>query len=223
MAETCRIVVMASGNGSNFQALIDAVASGSIPDSTITRLYVNRQTAFAIQRAEKAGIPHEYFNLIKHGFQAKGEKDPEKLREARARYDAALSTKILETEPRPHLIVLAGWMYVFGDSFLDPVRAQGIQIINLHPALPGRYDGVDAIDRAFNDFKAGKLELNKTGIMIHHVIQEVDRGDVIMLREIECRPDEDLDQLKERVHGHEHELIVEATAKIVKEIMSGNA
>jgi phosphoribosylglycinamide formyltransferase len=54
--EPCRILVMASGNGSNYQALIDAVASGRIPNSRIIRLVVNRAKAYAITRAEKAGI-----------------------------------------------------------------------------------------------------------------------------------------------------------------------
>ena len=133
MAGPCRIAVMASGNGSNFQALIDAVTSGQIPDSKIIRLIVNRQNAYAKQRAERAGIPWEYFNLIAHGFQAKREKDPQKLQEARDKYDAALAAKILQWDEKPDLIVLAGWMYVFGVPFLDPLGRNGIHIINLHP------------------------------------------------------------------------------------------
>jgi phosphoribosylglycinamide formyltransferase len=139
MTPPCRILVMASGNGSNFQALIDAVADGRIPNSKIIRLVVNRGKAYATTRAERAGIPWEYFNLISHGFQAKGETDPAKIQDARNRYDAALAEKILAWEDRPDLIVLAGWMYVFGTHFLDPIGATGIKIINLHPALPGKY------------------------------------------------------------------------------------
>lgn len=84
----------------------------------------------------------------------------------------------------------------------------------------GKYEGANAIERAFADFQAGKLENNKTGIMVHHVIQQVDQGQAIMTREIECRGGEDLAQLEERIHSHEHELIVEATAHIVKEILA---
>lgn len=135
MASPCRIVVMASGSGSNFQALLDAVASGRIPNSHIVRLFVNRKTAYAVTRAEKAGIPSEYFNMVSGGFQAKGEKDTEKLAEGRSRYDAALADKVIQQSP--DLIVLAGWMHVFTPSFLDPLAEKGIPIINLHPALPG--------------------------------------------------------------------------------------
>lgn len=138
MAEPCRIVVMASGNGSNFQALIDAVAAGRIADSKITRLIVNRGKAYATTRADLAGIPWEYFNLISNGFQAKGEKDPQKVQESRDKYDAALAEKLLQGDYKPDLVVLAGWMYVFGKHFLDPLDAAGIKIINLHPALPGK-------------------------------------------------------------------------------------
>ncbi|KAK4035232.1 formyl transferase [Parachaetomium inaequale] len=220
MADPCRIVVMASGNGSNFQALIDAVAAGRIPDSKIIRLIVNRGKAYATTRADLAGIPWEYFNLISHGFQAKGEKDALKVQEARDKYDAALAEKLLQGDFKPDLVVLAGWMYVFGKHFLDPIDAAGIKIINLHPALPGKYDGAGAIERAFDDFKAGKLENNRTGIMVHYVIDKVDRGEPILVKEIECREGEDLHQLEERIHSHEHELIVEAAAKVAKEVVA---
>jgi phosphoribosylglycinamide formyltransferase len=136
-SEQCRILVMASGNGSNFQALIDAVASGQIPNSRITQLIVNRGKAYATKRAEANNIPWEYFNLISHGFQSKTDSDPAKLQQGRDNYDAALAKKILACDNRPDLIVLAGWMYIFGEHFLDPITAEGIRVINLHPALPG--------------------------------------------------------------------------------------
>jgi phosphoribosylglycinamide formyltransferase len=117
---------MASGNGSNFQALCDSVISGQIPNARIVRLIVNRQKAYAIKRAEHNGIPWDYFNLISHGFQAKTETSPQRLQEARDEYDAALAGKVLSSNPRPHLIVLAGWMHVFGENFLSPLKAEGI-------------------------------------------------------------------------------------------------
>lgn len=89
--------------------------------------------------------------------------------------------------------------------------------------LKGKYDGANAIERAFEDFKAGKLENNMTGIMVHYVIDKVDRGEPILTREIECREGEDLHQLEERIHAHEHELIVEATTKVAKEILAQRA
>ncbi|KAH7318247.1 formyl transferase [Stachybotrys elegans] len=219
-APRCRILVMASGNGSNFEALIEGVNSGRIANSEIIRLIVNRGKAYAIQRAANHGIPSENFNLVTHKFQAKGEKDPQKLQEARDKYDAALAEKILGLEVRPHLIVLAGWMHILSPGFLKPLAEAGILLINLHPALPGMYDGAEALERAYADFEAGKLKDNKTGIMVHYVIEEVDRGAPILVKEIECREGEELEQFKERVHSHEHQLIVDATAKVAGEIVA---
>ncbi|RYP83768.1 hypothetical protein DL769_001300 [Monosporascus sp. CRB-8-3] len=217
----CRILVMASGNGSNFQALIDGVAAGRIPNSRIVRLVVNRTKAYATTRADRAGIPWEYFNLIGGGFLAKGERDEARVREARERYDAALAQRVLagsgDVRERPELVVLAGWMHVFGRTFLEPLEREGIRVINLHPALPGEYNGAGAIERAFEDFKAGKT--TRTGVMVHYVILEMDMGAPILVREIEFREAEELAQLEDRIHGHEHELIVEATAKVVGEIL----
>ncbi|KAF5628543.1 phosphoribosylglycinamide formyltransferase [Fusarium tjaetaba] len=210
----CRILVMASGFGSNFQALIDAISTGSLPNSRIISLIVNRRNAHATVRAEKAGIPWQYFNLISHGFLEKGETDEQKVTEGRRKYDAALAEKILSANEKPELIVLAGWMHVFSTAFLDPIQKAGLNVINLHPALPGEFDGANAIERAYDEFKAGRL--TRSGIMAHYVIAEVDRGTPILVKEIEWKG-EDLEQYKEKVHSHEHELIVNATAKVAQE------
>lgn len=126
-----QLLVMASGNGSNFQAILDACVDGTIPNTRVSKLIVNRKTAYSLQRAEKAGVPSEYFNLVAHGYQAKGEKDAARIQEARSRYDADLAAKVIEE--KPDMVVLAGWMHVFAQSFLTPLEAAGIPVINLHP------------------------------------------------------------------------------------------
>jgi phosphoribosylglycinamide formyltransferase len=90
--------------------LIDACISGTIA-GTIVKVTVNRKDAYAVKRAEAAqpAIPTDYFNLVKHGFLATGEKDPEKVKKARFNYDTALAERILAD--KPDLIVLAGWMH----------------------------------------------------------------------------------------------------------------
>ena len=144
--QQCRIIVIASSKASNFQALIDAVASGRIPNARIVRLIVNRARVRATERADRHGIPWEYFNLVAHGFRAaataeSGQDPVAAVQRARDTYDAALADKVLneggEVARRPDLIVLAGWMHILGDRFLEPIAAAGIRIINLHPALPG--------------------------------------------------------------------------------------
>lgn len=149
---------MASGFGSNFQALIDAVSTDQLQNSRIISLVTNRRNAHAIVRAEKAGrrslrraciqhatnsqpgIPWDYFNLISNGFLEKGEKDEQKVAEARQKYDAALAARILSADKeKPDLIILAGWMYVFSVAFLEPLEKAGVRIINIHPALPRKF------------------------------------------------------------------------------------
>ncbi|GAW14533.1 hypothetical protein ANO14919_039360 [Xylariales sp. No.14919] len=220
MAEyKARISCLASGNGSNLQALIDASASGVIA-GTIVKVTVNKKDAYAVKRAESAQppIPTDYFNLVKHGFLATGEKDPQKVKEARFKYDTALAERILVD--KPDLIVLAGWMHVMSTGFLNPVAAAGVPIINLHPALPGMYDGAGAINRAYEDFKARKLENGITGIMIHYVVEEVDRGAPVLTQEIQIRDEESLEDLEKRIHEYEHELIVKATALLAQKIVA---
>ncbi|RNJ52229.1 hypothetical protein D7B24_004085 [Verticillium nonalfalfae] len=213
----CRILVMASGHGSNFQALIDAIAVGGLPDSRIISLITNRKNAHATARAEKAGIPWEYFNLISHGFLQRGESDEQKVTEGRQNYDSTLAARILsESQEKPELIVLAGWMHVFSTSFLEPLEKAGVKIINLHPALPGEFDGARAIERAFEELKAGRIK--RTGIMAHYVIDEVDRGEPIITQEIEWNG-EDLEDLEKKIHSYEHSLIVRATAMVAKAII----
>ncbi|KAF5123272.1 Phosphoribosylglycinamide formyltransferase [Metarhizium anisopliae] len=228
----CRILVMASGFGSNFQALIDAVNEGkTIRNSQIIRLVTNRKNAYATTRAEGAGKIH--------GFLPKGEKDEQKIAEARERYDAALAEKVLSADDKPpELIVLAGWMHIFSKEFLEPMEKAGARIINLHPALPGKsatgqcprrsysqlwigeFDGANAIERAYEELTAGRL--TRTGIMAHYVIKEVDRGTPIVVKEIEWKG-ETLEELKDKIHSCEHKLIVDATAKVVEEILEGRA
>jgi phosphoribosylglycinamide formyltransferase len=95
-------------------------------------LFYNKAKAYARERAEKAvpTIPTEYFNLVSRGFLPKGETDPQRTRDARAAYDAALAQEVLKHNP--DLVVLAGWMHVFSAPFLRPLDAAGVKIINLH-------------------------------------------------------------------------------------------
>ncbi|KAF5019261.1 hypothetical protein F66182_8753, partial [Fusarium sp. NRRL 66182] len=194
-----QLLVMASGNGSNFQNILDACADGRIPNTRVSKLIVNKKTAYSIQRAEKSGVPYEYFNLVAHGYLAKGEKDSDKVKEGRARYDADLAAKIVEA--KPDMVVLAGWMHVFAQSFLTPLEAAGIPVVNLHPALPGRYDGANAIGRAFDDYQSGTLENGHTGIMVHYVIAEVDRGEPILTQEVPVLKTDTLEDLEARMHS----------------------
>jgi len=207
-----RVTVLISGNGSNLQALIDA-SKTTMPYLKIVRVISNRSKAYGLKRAENASIPTAYHNLISGKYYSSGEKDPAVIQAAREKYDADLADLVIADSP--DLVVCLGWMHVFAEKFLDPLAAKNVPVINLHPALPGRYNGKDAIKRAYDDYQEGKLENNRTGIMIHYVIRDVDMGTPIVVREIECRTPETLEQLTERVHEQEHELTVEGTAMAI--------
>jgi formyltetrahydrofolate-dependent phosphoribosylglycinamide formyltransferase len=194
-----KIIVCISGNGSNLQALIDSAASGHLP-CQIDLVVSNSSKAFGLQRAEKAGIP-TYTQTLK------SYKDAGK---SRIDFDKDLAQKLLSFSP--DLIILAGFMHILSPEFLDPFPNK---VINLHPALPGAFDGIKAIERAFEAFQ--KKEIVETGVMVHKVIPQVDRGEVILVEKVPIYESDTLQALENRIHIVEHKLIVEATKKLLLE------
>ncbi len=109
-------------------------------------------------------------------------------------------------------------MHILAPTFLAPLDKAGVPCINLHPALPGRYDGIDAIGRAYADFQAGKLQDGETGVMIHYVISEVDAGEPIITEKVKGKEGESLDELESRMHEVEHGAIVKGTAMAIERL-----
>ncbi|CUS13144.1 unnamed protein product [Tuber aestivum] len=197
---TPQVLVLISGNGSNLQALIDASrANPPTLDASIIHVISNKRSAYGLKRAADAGIPSTYHNLL-----AYKKKNPENPQEARQAYDADLAKLILAQTP--DLVICAGWMHILSSAALDPLEEANVDIINLHPALPGQFDGANAIERAYEAFQRG--EITKTGIMIHYVITAVDKGTPIIVREIEMIKGESLEDLENRMHAVEHIEIV---------------
>ena len=186
-----RIVVLASGSGSNLQAIIDACASGQI-DGAIVHVVSDRHDAFALQRAAAAGI------ATTHLARRDGE--------SRADYDTRLAD-VVETE-HADIVVLAGWMRILTMSFLGRFPER---VVNLHPALPGELPGTDAVARAYEQARHG--ERTSTGVMVHLVPDEgVDDGPVLGTTTVPILADDTLDSLTERVHDAEHRLLVDVLA-----------
>lgn len=102
---------------------------------------------------------------------------------------------------------------ILSPPFLTPLTHTATPIINLHPALPHAYDGANAIPRAYADFQAGRI--TRTGIMVHYVVDEVDRGEPIVVREVEMREGDLLGDLEERVHEVERGGLVEAVGVVL--------
>lgn len=208
-----RITVLISGNGTNLQAVIDACSTGIIPDAQIVRVVSDRKAAYGLVRATSAGIPTYYHNFIKY------KKDQGDVTKARETYDQALAEIVLAD--KPDLVVCAGWMRVLSPAFLESVAGTGVPVINLHPALPGQYNGTNAIGRAYEDFRDGKID--KTGVMIHYVITEVDMGEPVLVKDIGIRKDESLEELEQRIHQVEWVAIVEGTNKALERLRQTSA
>jgi formyltetrahydrofolate-dependent phosphoribosylglycinamide formyltransferase len=187
-----RLVVMISGGGSNLQALINAIASGTL-NAQIVLVVSNRGKAYGLERAKNANIPTLYFPL-------KPYTDADK---PRTEYDTDLALAIKEYQP--DFVVLAGWMHVLSGHFLAHFPRR---VINLHPALPGIFNGTDAIARAYEAYRAG--EITHSGCMVHYAIPEVDMGDVIVQALVPFHEDDTLETYEARMHSEEHKIIVQA-------------
>jgi formyltetrahydrofolate-dependent phosphoribosylglycinamide formyltransferase len=186
---SARLVVLVSGNGSNLQAILDACAGNGLPASVLA-VISNKPDAYGLVRAAQAGVPT--FVLTKA-------QEPD-----RRAYDALLAG--LVTSFSPDYIVLAGWMRLLTSAFLDRFPNR---VINLHPALPGTFPGTHAIERAYEAHQRG--EITHTGVMVHLVPDEgVDDGPVLATQKIFFQPGESLEQFEARVHGVEHQVLVEA-------------
>lgn len=196
-----RLVVLASGFGSNLQAIIDACESGDL-DAEVAGVVCDRKKAYSFERAEKAGIPSRYHPWKPY---KDGGKD-------RREFDADLVNIVTEFEPT--LVILAGWMRVLTSAFLDHFP---MQVVNLHPALPGTFAGTHAIERAWADFQAGMI--TETGVMVHYVPDEgVDVGPVISQEVVSISTDDTLESLEERIHKVEHRLLVQAIQQALDSI-----
>ncbi len=184
-----RLVVLASGNGSNAQAIIDACASGALP-AEVMAVVSDHGNAKALVRADAAGLP-----AVHVGRRAD---------ETRADYDARLADIVTGFDP--DWVVLAGWMRVLTLNFLGWFPGM---VVNLHPALPGELPGMHAIERAHAEAMAGTR--TSTGVMVHLVPDEgVDVGPVLATAEVPILAGDTLEELEERVHAVEHLLLVDA-------------
>ncbi len=183
-----RLVVLASGNGSNAQAIIDACASGELP-AEVMAVVSDRGDARALVRADAAGLPAVHVGR--------------RSNETRSDYDARLADIVTGFDP--DWVVLAGWMRVLTLSFLGWFPGM---VVNLHPALPGELPGLHAIERAHAEAVAGTR--TSTGVMVHLVPDEgVDVGPVLATATVPILPSDTLEALEQRVHAVEHTLLVQ--------------
>lgn len=194
-----RLAIFISGSGSNLQAILDAIDGGDL-HAKIVLVVSNRRDAFGLVRAERAGIPTLYAPLQQYRHHP----------EPRATYEDALAQQVAAYTP--DLLILVGWMHIFGAPFLNQFPQR---VINLHPALPGMFPGVHAIDRAYEAYQQG--DIAHSGCMTHYAIPEVDAGPVIDREIVPFIPGETLAQFEARMHQAEHRLVLRTLQRLIAE------
>ena len=180
---TFRIVVLASGGGTNLQAILDQL-HGREEGIEVVGVGSDKTGAMALERADKAGIDTAVFPT--------GEYED---REAR---DRALGDWIEGREPE--LVVLAGYMQLLSPDFVARFRNR---VINVHPALLPAFPGIDALQQAIDH--GSKI----TGVTVHFVDEGVDSGPIILQRPVPIAPSRDWDETEEAIHATEHALLPE--------------
>jgi phosphoribosylaminoimidazolecarboxamide formyltransferase/IMP cyclohydrolase len=187
---SARLVVLASGEGSTLQAVLDAAAAGSLGGEVVA-VGSDRPGCRALTRAAAAGVPT--FARALADF-------PD-----RATWDAELAGAVAEWEP--DLVVLAGFMRV-----LAPATVRRFLIVNTHPSLLPDFPGPHAVRDAL---AAG---VPTSGVTIHRVDEGVDTGPVLAQQPVEVRPDDDEDSLRARIQAVEKPLYVETIRRLLEEL-----
>lgn len=173
-----RILVLASGSGTNLQALIDASRERDFPGQVVA-VGCNRPQAFALERAAQANIETFTVDHTRYG--------------SREEFDGALMAEI--RRHNPDLVVLAGFMRILTTDFVRALRGT---MLNVHPSLLPKYTGLNTHRRAL---EAGE---KVHGVSIHFVTEELDGGPVIAQAEVQVAPDDTPESLAEKVQQKEH-------------------
>lgn len=181
---TKRIAVLASGRGSNFQAVIDAIAAGTIP-ATCVALITDNPKAYAIERAKMANIPVSVIDFSSFP--------------ARSAYEKALLAAMQEAHA--DLFVLAGYMRIVAPEI---VQAFAGKMVNIHPALLPSFTGLHAQRQAVH------YGVKISGCTVHFVDESLDGGPIILQKSVAVREDDDEDTLAERILEQEHIAFPEA-------------
>jgi phosphoribosylglycinamide formyltransferase-1 len=189
VAGTFKLVVLASGGGTNLQAILDTLHRRE--GIEVVGVGTDKPDAWALERAQVEGVPTAVFAADKY--------------EDRAARDADMAGWI---ESRgADLIVLAGYMQLLSDDFVARFRNR---IVNIHPALLPAFPGLDAIGQAL---AAG---VETTGVTVHFVDEGVDTGPPILQREVVVPKGGDREELEKVVHAIEHQLYPEAIRMIAE-------
>jgi phosphoribosylglycinamide formyltransferase 1 len=181
------VAVLASGTGSNLQALLDRVHGRE--SVRIVGVASDKPGAFALERAQAAGVPTEVFPASDYG-------DRRERDQAMADWIQAQAAE---------LVVLAGYMQLLSPGFLERFPAR---VINVHPALLPAFPGLHAVDQAL------EYGVKVFGVTVHFVDDGVDSGAIILQRSVELDDVRDAEAVMDRLRPIEHELLPEAVRLI---------
>jgi phosphoribosylglycinamide formyltransferase-1 len=173
-----KLAVLISGEGSNLQAIIDAIEAGAL-NVSVELVISNEARANGLNRARQVGISSAVVTSVKG--------------QSREEYDQRLIDTLKPVAP--DLIVLAGFMRILSAKFVQQFSGK---IINIHPSLLPAYKGLDTHQRV--------LEADETyhGATVHFVTEQLDDGEIIIQSRIEISPNDDAESLQQRVHIEEH-------------------
>ncbi|WP_094751769.1 phosphoribosylglycinamide formyltransferase [Psychromonas sp. CD1] len=179
--QTKKIIVLISGDGSNLQALIEKLhlPKENIGASEIVLVISNNADAYGLTRAKDAQIKHLVIS---------SDTDISPLE-----YDALLTVQIEKLQP--DLILLAGFMRILGKPF---VRQYGHKMLNIHPSLLPKYQGINTHQRAIDNAE------KEHGASVHFVTPEIDNGPVVLQAKVPIFDDDNVAELSARVHTQEH-------------------
>ena len=176
-----RLAVLASGFGSNFEAIVKSTKTGYLQADVII-LIVNNTDCNAINKAIKLNIPYK---IIDH-----------KLFSTRESYDKEI-INILKRD-NIEIVVMAGWMRLVTKVLVEEYRNR---IINIHPSLLPAFKGIKSIEKSLSS------GVYITGCTVHIVDEEMDSGKILVQAALEIRDKETVDSLTTRIHKIEHEIL----------------
>lgn len=188
------LAVLASGSGSNLEAIAQAINDGRIQAKIAVTIY-NEPDAFARQRAEKFGIPAI---LVNH-------------RDYKSRKALDLAIIDILKQYNIDLVIMAGWMRIVTQVLIDAFPER---ILNIHPSLLPSFKGIHAIEQAFN------YGVKITGCTVHLLSLEVDSGKILKQAAVPVLPEDSLEDLQKRIQVQEHIIYPEAIAEYIGTIYS---
>ncbi|QGH33247.1 phosphoribosylglycinamide formyltransferase [Gracilibacillus salitolerans] len=184
-----KLAVFASGTGSNYNAIVEAVKNGTL-DAEVSVLVCDKPNAEVVEKAKLNGTPAFVF-------------DPKQYRNKQM-----FEAKIVEVlqEEKIDLIILAGYMRMIGKTLLRPFEGK---IINIHPSLLPSFPGLDAIGQAFD---AG---VKVSGVTVHYVDAGMDTGKIIAQQAVDVQDGSSRDELQHAIQQVEHQLYPATIQKLI--------